>query len=62
MALNDYKPGCLADVDMRQYRFDRRSGLPAGYFDRRPWYRPTQDTVVFWVVLACGIAAVLWSH
>lgn len=53
---------CLSDTDMRQYSFERRSGLPAGYFDRRPWYKPTQDAIVFWVVLACGIAAVLWSH
>ena len=60
--MKDYRMSCLSDTDMRQYRFDRTSGLPAGYFDRRPWYKPTQDVIVFWVVLACGIAAVLWSH
>lgn len=62
MALSDYKPGCLSDTDMRQYRFERTSGLPAGYFHRKPWWHVTQDTAVFWCVLLAGVAALLWSH
>lgn len=58
----DYKMSALADHDMRQYRFERNSRLPAGYFDRRPWYKPQQDTVVFWAVLLAGVAALIWSH
>jgi hypothetical protein len=58
----DFKPSCLADVDMRQYRFDRTSGLPAGYFDRDAWWKPSQDAIVFWIVVAVGLAAIIWSH
>ena len=60
--MRDYKISSLADTDMRQYRFERNSGLPAGYFDRKAWYKPTQDAVVFWLVLAIGVAALVWSH
>lgn len=62
--LNDqkgYRMSCQADVDMRQYRFERRSGLPAGYFDTPRWYR-NQDTLVFLAVIIVGVLALAWSH
>jgi hypothetical protein len=57
----DYKPSCLADVDMRQYRFERNSGLPRDYFQPDAWWRLSDDAIVFWVVLVAGIAGLLWS-
>lgn len=61
MTRRDYRISSLADTDMRQYRFERNSRLPAGYFDQPRWYR-NQDTIVFWVVLAVGLLAVFVSH
>lgn len=57
-----YRMSCQADVDPRQYRFERRSGLPMNYFNKRPWYRPSQDAIVFWCVLVVGVTALIWSH
>jgi hypothetical protein len=51
----------LADTDMRQYEFVRNSRLPRDAFGDPPWYR-NQDTIVFWVVVIVGLAAIIWSH
>ncbi len=61
--LNDkqYRISALADHDMRQYTFERNSRLPAGYFDAPRWYK-NPDTIVFWVVLICGLAAAIWAQ
>lgn len=48
--------------DDRQWAFRRTSGLPLGYFGRRRWWVAGQDVIVFWAVLAAGVAALLWSH
>ncbi len=48
--------------DDRQWAFRRTSGLPRDYFQRRAWWKPTQDVVVFWIVLVAGVVALVWSH
>jgi hypothetical protein len=58
----DYKLSCLSDSDMRQYEFIRNSRLPRGSFDDDPWWKPSQDAVVFWVCVIVGVCAILWSH
>ena len=60
--MKDYKISSQTDHELRHYSFARRSGLPLNYFRAAPWWKPTQDTVVFWVVVICGVLAILWSH
>ena len=59
--MKDYKISCLSDTDMRQYRFDRSSGLPRGYFDRKPWYHVSDDAIVVWAVLAAFLIVICWG-
>ena len=58
----DYKMSCLSDHDMRQYEFIRNSRLPYGTFDDAPWWRLSQDEWVFWIVVLCGVVALVWGH
>ena len=44
--------GCQVDHDMRHYSFERRSGLPAGYFKPAPRINGTYVIVVCLVIIA----------
>ena len=57
----DYKISSQTDHELRHYVFARRSGLPLNYFRSAPWWKPSSDTVVFWVVVVCGVVAVIWG-
>lgn len=48
--------GCLADHDMKLWRFERSSGLPRGYFDRP---RLSADAFVVWLCIV-GFIVGLW--
>jgi hypothetical protein len=59
---HDYKLSCLSDHDWKQYEFVRNSRLRPEDFGDGPWWKPSQDGIVFWIVVIVGIAAIVWSH